>query len=65
MSKKFILADEELKDSLDFSMLSWLDAIQLLCYAIAMYAGGLIADRYDKRIMLTISYLGFSVSTMF
>lgn len=63
MSKFYILQDEVLKETLDFKMLSRLDSLQLLCYAIAMYAGGFIADRYNKRILISISYLGFATST--
>ena len=44
--------------------MSTLDGVQLLFYAVAMYAGGVIGDVYDQRKVLAVSYSGYAFCTI-
>jgi len=50
-----------MSEDLPRDVMSKFDFVWLLSYAICMYASGILGDRYDQRLILSVGYLGLGV----
>ncbi len=63
MSKKEIQRVKTNEDAVYLSQaqLGSIDSVQYFVYGFVAFAGGVIADRYDQRLLISIAYFGLGI----